>query len=155
MKTRLHLLAVPVMLALAACRPGAAEYTEIEAPKQLRVDRASQQMTLAFAPDEAVLSPSEVARLHRMARSGLIKPEDRVTIAAAGDPVLAQWRTDAIERELAPYRIIATGRPLAGVPRDRAIVAVGHYMVTLPPCPNWSPLLTSEFTNAKAPNLGC
>jgi type IV pilus biogenesis protein CpaD/CtpE len=38
MKKPLYLLAVPVLLALAACRPGSAEYTEAEAPKQLRVE---------------------------------------------------------------------------------------------------------------------
>src|SRR4029077_6516059 len=38
MKRSLYLLAIPAMLALAACRPGAAEYTDAEAPKQLRGD---------------------------------------------------------------------------------------------------------------------
>ncbi len=38
MKKPLYLLAIPALLALAACRPGAAEYTEAESPKVLRVD---------------------------------------------------------------------------------------------------------------------
>src|SRR5437879_247951 len=147
MKTRLHLLAIPVMLALAACRPGIAEYSESEAPKQLRVNQASSHITLAFAPGSAGLSVAEAARLHRMAVSGGVRPEDRVTVAAAGDPLLAEWRAEAIARELLAYGIVATAKQFAGVPRDHAIVAVGRYMVTLPPCPNWSQLPASDFTN--------
>src|SRR5262249_7479912 len=121
----------------------------------IKVDRAWRTMTLAFAPGEVVLSQSDAARLHQMARAGQIKPEDRVTVAAAGDPALAQWREDAIARELLPYGIVATARPLGGGPPDRAIVAVGRFMVTLPHCPNWNPVPTSDFTNSKAPNFGC
>jgi pilus assembly protein CpaD len=50
MKRSLYLLAIPAMLALAACRPGAAEYTEAEAPKQLRVD-ARGALTLPACPN--------------------------------------------------------------------------------------------------------
>ena len=49
MKRPLYLLAIPAMLALAACRPGAAEYTAAEAPKQLRIDSATSQVNVTFA----------------------------------------------------------------------------------------------------------
>ena len=155
MKTRLHLLAIPVMLALAACRPGAAEYTDSEAPKQLRLNQASSHISLAFAPGSAGLSAAEAARLHRLAVSGGVSPEDRVTIAASGDPLLAERRSEAIARELLLYGIVATAKQFTGVPRDHAIVAVGRYMVTLPPCPNWSRLPASDFTNARSSDFGC
>jgi pilus assembly protein CpaD len=50
MKRPLYVLAIPALLALAACRPGAAEYTEAEAPKQLRVD-GRNMVTLPPCPN--------------------------------------------------------------------------------------------------------
>src|ERR1700681_44989 len=107
MKRQLSALALPVMLALAACRPGAAEYTGSEAPKQLRLDSAGTQFGLAFAPGSAWLAPGEGVRLHRLALSGAIGPEDRVTISASGAPRLQQQRAEAISRELLGFGIVA------------------------------------------------
>lgn len=155
MKRPLYLLAIPVMLALAACRPGAAEYTASEAPKQLRLDSAVTQVNLVFAPGSAQLSRGEAARLQRLALSGGISPSDRVTVMTGGDPRLRELRVAAISRELVRYGIVAAASPLDGAPRDRAVIAVGRYMVTLPPCPNWSQDPASDFTNAMSSNFGC
>jgi len=155
MKRPLYLLAIPVMLALAACRPGAAEYTEAEAPKLLRVDSAASQISLAFAGGSDRLAAGESARLHQLALSGRIGPGDRVTIAPSGGPLLQEERVAAISRELLRYGIVATAGPLAAVPRDHAIVMIGRYMVTLPRCPNWSQYPASDFTNARTSNFGC
>jgi len=155
MKRPLYLLAIPAMLALAACRPGAAEYTEAEAPKLLRIDSAASQINIAFAPGSDRLGPSEAGRLQRLALSGRIGPEDRVTISTSGGPLLQEQRAESISGELMRYGIAATVTPLAGVPRDRAIVTIGRYMVTLPPCPNWSQYPASDFTNMRTSNFGC
>jgi pilus assembly protein CpaD len=155
MKRPLYLLAVPVMLALAACRPGAAEYTEAEAPKLLRVDSAASQLSLAFAPGSDQLTAGERARLQGLAITGRIAPGDRVTIAPSGGPLLQEQRVAAISAELLRYGIVATASPLAAVPRDHAIVMIGRYMVTLPPCPNWSQYPASDFTNLRSSNFGC
>jgi pilus assembly protein CpaD len=50
MKRPLYFLAIPALLALAACRPGAAEYTEAESPKLLRVD-GRHMVTLPPCPN--------------------------------------------------------------------------------------------------------
>jgi pilus assembly protein CpaD len=155
MKRPLYLLAIPVMLALAACRPGAAEYTEAEAPKLLTIDSAASQLNLAFAAGSDRLTPGASARLQQMALTGRISPSDRVTIAPSGGPILQQQRVEAISAELLRYGIVATASPIAGVPHDHAIVTVGRYMVTLPPCPNWSQYPASDFTNARTSNFGC
>jgi len=155
MKTPLHLLAIPALLALSACEPGAASYTTAEAPKELRIDGAASKLNLAFAAGSDQLTPGEAARLQRLAMSGGISPADRVTIAAAGDPLLRQHRIDSVSRELLRYDIIATASPLVGVPRDHAVIEVGRYLVTLPPCPNWSQYSASDFTNEKTSNFGC
>src|SRR5579863_5141586 len=108
MKRPLYLLAIPAMLALAACRPGAAEYTEAEAPKLLRVDSAASQLGVAFAAGSDHLTAGESARLHQLALSGRIGPGDRVTIASSGGPLLQEQRVAAISRELLGYGIVAT-----------------------------------------------
>ena len=78
-----------------------------------------------------------------------------MTISAAGDPLLRQQRIETISSALLRFGIGAVPGGLAGVPRDRAIIAVGRYMVTLPSCPNWSQGPASDFTNARSSNFGC
>jgi type IV pilus biogenesis protein CpaD/CtpE len=41
------------------------------------------------------------------------------------------------------------------VPRDSAIVEIGRYLVSTPPCPNWSSAASSDFTNLHPSNFGC
>ena len=155
MKRPLYLLAIPAMLALAACRPGAAEYTAAEAPKQLRIDSATSQVNVTFAAGSDRLAAGESARLQGLALSGRIGPNDRVTISSSGGPRLQEERVEAISSELLRYGIAAAASPLAGVARDRAIITIGRYMVTLPACPNWSQYPASDFSNAKTSNFGC
>ncbi len=155
MKRPLYFLAIPAMLALAACRPGAAEYTAAESPKPLTIDSAASQLNLAFAAGSDQLAPGEGGKLQRLALSGRISPGDRVTISPSGGPLLQEQRTATIAGELLRYGVVAAASPLAGVARDRAIVTIGRYMVTLPACPNWSQYPASDFTNAKSSNYGC
>jgi pilus assembly protein CpaD len=142
-------------LTLAACAPGAAEYTKSEAPNRLQVDSATSQLAFAFAPGSARLGAGEAAHLDRLVASGAIRPADRVAIAASGVPTLADARVAAISSRLLRWGIVADTRSIAAVPPNRAIVMVGRYAVTLPPCPNWSMPRANDFTNAPPSNFGC
>jgi pilus assembly protein CpaD len=155
MKTRLYPLALPVMLALAACRPGAAEYSEAESPKVLKVDSAESQLEFTFARGSYRLAPGEGGRLHRLMLAGRIRPDDRVTIAAGGDPHLQGLRIETITRELLRFGVVAEATPLVGIDADRAILVVGRYTVSLPACPDWSQDPAADFTNAFSSNFGC
>jgi pilus assembly protein CpaD len=147
---------VLLMLALAACVPGVAEYTKTEAPAALRLDGSPSAVTLSFAPGSARLSVAQAGRLEQLVRNGGIRPADRVEIAAAGSQSLAQARFAAISEVLLRYGIVATARPAAGVPPRRAVVAIGRYAVILPPCPNWSKSgASTDFTNELSSNFGC
>ena len=86
MKRRLYPLAIPALLilALGACRPGAAEFSHAEAPNQLVVADASTQLNVRFIPGSARLTRHEAWRLADLASRGAIAPGDRVTVAAAG-----------------------------------------------------------------------
>ena len=133
MRTRLYLIAVPLMLALAAC---ATDYTKSEAPNELRVDGAETRREVAFAAGSAYLPASELRKLDQWVLSGGIRPADRVQIAAGGPPGLAERRAAAIKSELLRYGIVAAALPIDTVPANRAVVSTGRYAVTLPTCPN-------------------
>jgi len=149
---RLFPLAVPLMLGLAAC---VAEYSKSEAPAELRVDGAETRREVAFAAGSAYLPPGERRKIDQWVLSGSIRPADRVQIAAAGPPGLAERRAATISSELLRYGIVATALPIDVVPANRAVVSIGRYAVTLPTCPNWSQSLRYEFTNALSSNYGC
>ena len=151
----LRLYPLAIALALAACAPGAAEYTKSEAPNRLQVDGATSELAVAFAPGSARLGTGEAARLDRLVANGAIQRGDRVAVAASGAAALADARAAAISGRLLRWGIVADARPIAGVPPNRAIVMVGRYAVTLPPCPNWSMPRANDFTNAPPSNFGC
>jgi pilus assembly protein CpaD len=148
-------IVVTILLALAACRPGPAEFTKSEAPNRLRLDDASVRVDLRFAAGSARLLPGDAQKLRAMAATGVIAPSDRVQVAMGGSPGLARARLDTIASELLPYGVLVTALPLAGTPANLAIVEVGRYLVTLPPCPNWSKDPADPFTNSLSSNFGC
>jgi pilus assembly protein CpaD len=152
MKIHLRPMLVPLLLALASC---VTEYTKSEAPNTLRVDGAETRSELAFATGSAYLTPGELRKLDGWVVSGDIRPADRVAIAAAGPPGLAEQRAAVISRELLRYGIVTQTLALDAVPANHAIVAVGRYAVTLPTCPNWSQSLSYDFSNALTSNYGC
>jgi len=152
MNIRLYPIVLPLMLGLAAC---VTEYSKSEAPDQLRVDGAESRREVAFATGSAYLTQGELRKLDAWVLSGSIRPADRVAVAAAGPPRLAEQRTAAVSRELLRYGIVTQTLALDAVPANGAILSVGRYAVTLPTCPNWSQSLSYEFTNAFSSNYGC
>jgi pilus assembly protein CpaD len=146
---------VLLVLGLAACVPGVAEYTKTEAPTALQMYGAPRALTLSFPPGSARLSAAQGERLEQLIRSGSVRAFDRVEIAAAGSPSLAQARFAALAETLLRHGIVATSRSLAGPPSNRAVVSIERYAVTLPPCPNWSKSPATDFTNELPSNFGC
>jgi pilus assembly protein CpaD len=151
-KTGRYLIVAALILALAAC---ATDYSKSEAPNNLRVDGAESRVDVAFAPGSARLAAGEAARLDRLVAMGIMRPADRITIAAAGPPRLADQRAAALSSALLAYGIVAEALPLGPVAANHAIIGIGRYTVTLPPCPNWSSPPTAEYTNAHNSNWGC
>jgi pilus assembly protein CpaD len=152
MKARLFPITILLTLAIAAC---ATDYTKSEAPNNLRVDGAGTRVDLSFVSGSARLSPGEAARLDRLVATGVIRPADRVSISVAGPPRLAEQRAASISIALLAYGIVADTLPLETVPANHAIIEVGRYAVTLPPCPNWSSPPNATYTNAHTSNWGC
>ena len=144
-----------IVLVLAACRPAATEWTENEAPNRLRLDDAAVSINVRFAAGSAYLLPADAQRLRVMAATGTISRSDRVTVAVGGALGLAGARQDAIAAALLPYEIVTSPSLRAGIPANQAVVEVGRYVVTLPPCPNWSKAAGTDFTNSFASNYAC
>ena len=155
MKMHPYPVAVALVLGLAACNPPIAEYTESEAPKQLTLNDATVKFDLRFPPGSSRLAAGDAARLRALAAKGSIAPGDRVLVSVGGGPDLAAARAAAISAELLPYGILVNARPAGHVPPNRAAVEVVRYLVTLPPCPNWSKEPANDFTNTLGSNYGC
>ncbi|MGA8399147.1 MAG: CpaD family pilus assembly lipoprotein, partial [Stellaceae bacterium] len=120
----------------------------------LKLDTATTQLDLRFAPGSASLAAIDASRLRRAAATGAINPSDRVTVGVAGAPYLAKQRFASVSALLLHYGIV----PVAGAqdaPPNHAIVAVQRTLVTLPPCPNWSKRPNSDFDNQPSSNFGC
>jgi pilus assembly protein CpaD len=145
-----HSIAIPLILALGAC---ATDYSKSEAPNNLRVDGAETRVDLSFIPGSARLTRPDA--IQQLVAAGRIRPADRVTVSAAGPPRLAGQRAAAISSALLAYGIVAEASPLEAIPANHAVIGVGRYTVTLPPCPNWSSPPTAEYTNAHNSNWGC
>jgi pilus assembly protein CpaD len=147
--------AAGALLAIAACQPLPATYTAAEAPKTVTLSNATAHFGLRFEPGSARLLPSDAARLRIWAARGMIAPSDRVAVAAAGAPALAAARVATLSRELLRYQIVADTFTPPALPPNRAVIDSVRYLVTLPPCPDWSKSPDGDFTNTPASNFGC
>ena len=132
MRNHLRLVVLPLMLGLAAC---AAEYSKTEAPDTLRVDGAESRRELAFAAGSAYLSPAELRKLDGWVLSGAIRPADRVEVAPAGPPGLAERRAAAISRELLRYGLPVL--PGKFTPHITCLRGVPEAPDTAPPLIEW------------------
>jgi pilus assembly protein CpaD len=154
MNTTRSLLALSLALFAGACAP-VTSYTDAEAPKRLKLDTATAQLDLRFAPGTAALAPADAARLRQLAANGGIGPTDRVMIAAAGPPYLAEQRVATVSALLLHYGVVPIAERLAQIAPNQAVVEVGRTLVTLPACPNWSKPSSSDFGNQPSSNFGC
>jgi type IV pilus biogenesis protein CpaD/CtpE len=162
MTPRVRALGVVVAAALSAsglpaCIPPPADYTESEWPKNLRLDPAPAQLAIGFAPGSSRIPPGDLARLRASAASGGLVPSDRVVVAVAGPPSLASARFDAVMAALLPYGIVPSPVWLAPAPPNEAVIRRERYVVTLPPCPDWSKPAAGagDFTNTASSNFRC
>ena len=160
MPSRFRALAVALAVGasgLPACVPPAADYTESEWNKNLRLDPAPAQLTVRFAPGSSRILPGDLARLRATVASAGIVPSDRVVVAVAGPPSLAAARFQTMAASLLPYGIVASPAAFAPAPADAAVIRRERYVVTVPPCPDWSKPAAGagDFTNTSSSNFGC
>ena len=155
MKMHPTLLAAALLLTLAACAAPVSDYTSSEAVNQLTLNDASHSFVVRFIPGSDRLAYGEAARLGRMVATGAITASDRLSVSPAGSPALAERRVVTLSSEMLRHGMTISPVAVADVPRDSAIVEVGRYVVTLPPCPNWSAPAAADFSNMRSSNFGC
>jgi pilus assembly protein CpaD len=148
------MLALGLALVVGACVP-VATYTDAEAPKHLKLDSATAQFDVRFAPGNAALTPADASHLQHLAVSGEIGPNDRVIVAAAGGPALAEQRVASVAAVLLRYGVVVNTAPIGQAPANHASIEVTRTLVTLPPCPNWSKPSNPDFGNQPSSNFGC
>src|SRR5271170_7511557 len=148
------MLALGLALLVGACAP-VTTYTDAEAPKRLKLDGATSQLDVRFAPGSASLSAADAARLSRLAATGGIGPADRVTVAATGSTALADQRVASVASVLLRYGVVVNAAPVGQVPANHAAIEVTRTLVTLPACPNWSKPSNPDFGNQPSSNFDC
>jgi pilus assembly protein CpaD len=148
------MFALVLALLVGACAP-VTTYTDAEAPKRIKLDSSTAQIDVRFAPGGAALSPADAARLQHLAASGAVGPGDRVIVAAAGNPALANQRVASVATALLRYGIVVNAGPIGQAPANHASIEVTRTLVTLPPCPNWSKPSNPDFGNQPSSNFGC
>jgi pilus biogenesis lipoprotein CpaD len=148
-------IAAALLLTLAACNSPVTDYTVAEAPNQLTLNDASHSIVVHFAPGSDRLVRGEAERLGGLVAIGEIGPRDRISVSPSGPPALAARRVVTLSAQMLRYGMTVTDVPLAEVPRDSAIVEIGRYLVSTPPCPNWSGPPAADFTNMRYSNFGC
>jgi pilus assembly protein CpaD len=172
-------------LGLTACSPASLQpnqnlgWLEAGSPKQLEVARAEYRHAVYFATDRAEITGFEQDRL--LAFLASVQPGSRDTIRLEGHA--DERATDLYNIELAARRAAAVrtlldeeGLAAASVtssafgealPADpgsnaeawrenrRVEVVLERYLVTLPPCPDWSRQSGTDFANLPHSNFGC
>ena len=172
-------------LGLTACSPASLQpnqnlgWLEAGSPKQLEVERAEYRHAVYFATDRAEITGFEQDRL--LAFLASVQPGSRDTIRLEGHA--DERATDLYNIELAARRAAAVrtlldeeGLAAASVtssafgealPADpgsnaeawrenrRVEVVLERYLVTLPPCPDWSRQSGTDFANLPHSNFGC
>ena len=172
-------------LGLAACSPANLQpnqnlgWLEAGSPKQVEVDRAEYRHAVYFATDHAEISGFEEDRL--LAFLASVQPGSRDTIRLEGHA--DERATDLYNVELAARRAESVGAflrqqgfddltvtssafgeavpavagsgPESWQPNRRVELVLERYLVTLPPCPDWSRQSGTDFANLPHSNFGC
>lgn len=156
MKTRL-ISCLALAAALAACQSPQAEWSNVEAPRQMRVDYHRFTHAAAFPAGKNELAPGEAQRLDAFLRSAEVTPNDPVYLEAPSNDKAASTRISALARDLTRKGYAVGTLPSArdAVAPNSLLVVVERYTVTPPDCPNWTKSPSGNHENADDSNFGC
>ena len=149
-KTTTGFLAGILLGALTAC----VSVTETdlvidETPKKLKVEWSRMTHLADFEPRKAALAEDTKARLVTFLERNYSSPDDLILInpgkAVDGKRPLFEARGRAIQNFLADLGYISEVVPSNSGIEDFVVVAIEHYNVRLPDCPDWrrNPPLTN------------
>lgn len=143
--------------AFAGCAPQTSQWSTIEAPRENKVSLIRFQHSVQFRANEDRMNGQEATKLAGFLRDQNVGYGDQILLLP-GSSALAQRRQDAIATVFARSGLRVTRDiQIEGVslPADEVRVVVGRYVVTPPPCPNWSKKPDEDFSNTQGGNFGC
>jgi pilus assembly protein CpaD len=149
-------LCLALGLLLAGCTPETSEWTPAEAPKAPHVDYVRLQHDATFKSGSAELAGGEAASLTRFLREAQVGTEDHIYFEAASEDRLDVSRIGRLSKIVDQQGAGAqTLPPDAGVAPNHIRVVVERYVVTPPPCPNWTSPAVGDHSNQPGSNFGC
>jgi pilus assembly protein CpaD len=157
-KNRLIILLAIASAALQACNTTTPEeWTNQQAPRQLRVDFQRLTHATAFPSGSAQIAPGERDSLLGFLRTAEVSPDDTIYLEAADEDKLSGTRVGALVRDLSRKGYSVATLPAArdAVPANSLLVVVERYVVTPPDCPNWTKSPNGDHENAVSSNFGC
>jgi len=142
---------------LQACTSPPAEWSPVEAPRDIRVDYARTTHAARFASGATQLSPAEQARLANFLRSSEARPHDSIYLEPASGDHLSATRISALARELERHGYQVSSLPPArdAVAPNSLLVVVERYVATPPDCPNFTKSSSEDHDNYPPSNFGC
>lgn len=157
MTTRQLLLLTFACAALAACEAPTAEWSQTEAPKNLRVDYQRLTHPTGFAGNTAQLAGGERERLNAFLTTAQVTADDRVYLEAPASSRLSESRIITLSRDFSRAGYTVSTLPPAGdaIPPNHLLVVVERYVVTPPDCPNWTRSPSGDHENTTMGNFGC
>jgi len=153
---RTVILALLAAAVPAACTPTTAQWSDAQSAKQNKVSfvRLAHEVHFASGPS---LSQHEADSLSAFLQRQNVTDSDRVSLIAVEGPQ-AQQQQRAVAAALKRHGV----QPKVALPTEGAAAAPGivtvvvaRYVVTPPPCPDWSRAGTSDPSNNANPNYGC
>jgi pilus biogenesis lipoprotein CpaD len=144
-------------LAFVGCAPQTSQWSTVEAPKENKVSFVRFSHSVQFRGNEDRMSAPEAARLAGFMRDQNVGYGDQILLLPGESP-LAQRRQDAVASAFARAGVkVVRDVQIEGValaPGELRVL-VGRYVVTPPPCPNWSKRPDEDFGNTPSSHIGC
>jgi len=142
---------------LQACTAPDTEWSNVEAPREVRVDYDRLTHATGFAPGTAAVSRIEQADLAQFLRAAEVRSGDPIYLEAAASDRLAARRIGSLARQLTHqgYEVASLPPSRDAVPANHLLVVVERYVVTPPACPNFTKSPGSDHENAVSSNFGC
>ena len=150
-KLRDIIVAAIMLLLAGACTP-AANWSEVQVPKQNKVESVRLVHDVRF-PSGAQITSGEMAQLDAFINRHDIGYGDRVYVLA--DASNARQRTTNVINYMKAHGIAAVGLNSVEAQPGVVRIVINRHIVVPPNCPDWSKPMTSDYSNTPMSNLGC
>jgi pilus assembly protein CpaD len=144
-------------VAFTGCAPQTSQWSEVEAQKQNKISLIRFAHSVQFRANEDRMSAPEATRLASFMRDQNVGYGDQILLLP-GESTLAQRRQEAVAAAFVRggLRVVRDVRiEGAALAPNEVRIVIGRYVVTPPPCPNWSKRPDEDFGNAPSSHIGC